>query len=96
MLARFSVTPVGAGEHLGDKVKDAIDIVRDSGLPHQVTAMDTLIEGEWNEVMGVIQSCVDALHAHSERVSCEIKIDDWKGHDELMRTKVQSIVDRQG
>ncbi|MFW6198371.1 MAG: MTH1187 family thiamine-binding protein [Acidobacteriota bacterium] len=91
MLARFSVSPVGSGEHLGDKVADAIQIVRDSGLDHQVTAMDTLIEGEWDEVMEVIRACVDALHSHSDRVICEVKIDDWKGRSGLLEGKVESV-----
>lgn len=91
MLARFSVSPVGGSEHLGDRVADAIKIVRGSGLDHQVTAMDTLIEGEWDEVMEVIRACVDALHAHSDRVICEVKIDDWKGESGLLQRKVESV-----
>lgn len=91
MLARFSVSAAGAGVHMGDQVADAIRLIAESGLDYQVTAMATLVEGEPDEVMGLIQRCIEAMHKHSERVTCDIKIDDWSGKTDLLRTKVQSV-----
>lgn len=91
MLARFSITPLGTGLHLGEPVADAIRIVEESGLDHQVTAMDTLIEGEWDEVMDVVRRCIEATHQHSERVSCSLKIDDWVGKSGRLQAKVESV-----
>src|SRR5206468_10019799 len=47
----FSITPLGAGESVGELVADAVRIVRESGLPNETNAMFTNIEGEWDEVM---------------------------------------------
>lgn len=91
MLARFSVSPAGSGVHLSDKVADAIRLIEDSGLDYQVTAMDTLVEGSADAVLGLIQRCIEVMHQHSERVICDIKIDDWTGKSGLLRDKVRSV-----
>jgi uncharacterized protein YqgV (UPF0045/DUF77 family) len=49
--------------------------VRESGLPNETNAMFTNVEGEWDEVMGLIRRCVDAVSEHAPRVSVVIKID---------------------
>lgn len=91
MLARFSVSAAGAGVHMSDKVADAIRLIEESGLDYQVTAMDTLVEGNADAVLSLIQRCIEAMHEHSERVICDIKIDDWSGKTSLLRDKVQSV-----
>lgn len=91
MLAFFSIVPMGEGLSLGPQVAEAIKIVEDSGLDHQVTAMGTTVEGDWDEVMGVIKKCFDAMHVHSERVTCVVKIDDHTGRSGRIGGKVASI-----
>ncbi len=54
MIVAFSVTPVGAGESVGELVAEAVQVVRSSGLPHRTDAMFTTVEGEWDEVMDVV------------------------------------------
>jgi uncharacterized protein (TIGR00106 family) len=75
MLAAFSITPLGAGESVGDLVAEAVRIVRASGLPNETNAMFTNIEGEWDEVMAVIKACVDAMAQAASRVSVVVKLD---------------------
>jgi len=96
MIAFFSISPVGTGLHVGDAVADAVRIVEDSGLDHQVTAMGTLVEGDWDEVMGVIRRCMDALHEHSGRVTCLIKLDDFVGRTGTLAAKVRSVEEALG
>ena len=91
MLAAFSVTPVGAGDSVGDLVADAVRIVRDSGLPNETNAMFTNIEGEWDEVMAVIHRCVEAVAARAPRVSVVIKIDHRPGAEDALRHKMETI-----
>ena len=47
MLVAFSVTPLGAGEGVGEIVAEAVRVVRGSGLPNQTDAMFTTVEGDW-------------------------------------------------
>ncbi|MDQ6855057.1 MAG: MTH1187 family thiamine-binding protein [Actinomycetota bacterium] len=91
MLAAFSVTPLGAGDSVGDLVAEAVRIVRDSGLPSETNAMFTNLEGDWDEVMAVIHRCVEAVAARAPRVSVVIKIDHRPGVDDALHKKVEKI-----
>lgn len=79
MLVAFSVTPLGAGDSVGDLVADCVRIVRESGLPNETNAMFTLIEGEWGEVMDVVHRCVDHVAQRAPRVSVVVKLDHRTG-----------------
>ncbi len=61
MIIAFSVTPLGVGEDVGRVVAEAVRVVRESGLPNRTDAMFTTVEGEWDEVMGVVKQAVDAV-----------------------------------
>jgi uncharacterized protein (TIGR00106 family) len=91
VLAAFSVTPLGGDDSVGELVADAVRIVRESGLPNETNAMFTNIEGEWDEVMAVIQRCVQAVAARSPRVSVVIKIDHRPGVTDALHSKVETI-----
>jgi uncharacterized protein (TIGR00106 family) len=91
VLAAFSVTPIGAGESVGELVADAVRIVRESGLPNETNAMFTNVEGEWDEVMDVIHRCVEAVAARAPRVSVVIKIDHRAGAGDALRSKMETI-----
>jgi uncharacterized protein (TIGR00106 family) len=92
LIAAFSITPLGAGEAVGDLVAEAVRIVRDSGLPNETNAMFTNVEGEWEEVMTVIRRCVEKVGESAPRVSVVVKIDvlsdDPGGR---LQSKVQSV-----
>jgi len=91
VLAAFSVTPIGAGDSVGEAVADAVEIVRASGLPNETNAMFTNVEGEWNEVMDVIRDCVEAAAEHAPRVSVVIKLDHRPHTGGALRGKVDSV-----
>jgi uncharacterized protein (TIGR00106 family) len=91
MIAAFSVTPVGAGESVGDSVAEAVRIVRESGLPNETNAMFTNIEGDWNDVMDVIKRCVESVAENAPRVSVVIKIDLRPGVTDAMHEKVDDV-----
>jgi uncharacterized protein (TIGR00106 family) len=91
VLAAFSVTPLGAGDSVGELIADAVRIVRESGLPNETNAMFTNIEGEWDEVMTVIQRCVQTVAARSPRVSVVIKVDYRPGATDALHSKVETV-----
>ncbi|RLE33655.1 thiamine-binding protein [Candidatus Acetothermia bacterium] len=90
MIADFSIFPIGKGESLSGYVAEAYKIIEGSGLPHEHHAMGTSIEGDWDEVMGVIKACRDRLLEMSDRVSISIRIDDRKGRSGELVRKVES------
>ncbi|RMI34878.1 MTH1187 family thiamine-binding protein [Nocardia stercoris] len=91
MLAAFSVTPLGVGEDVGAAVAAAVRVVRASGLPNETTAMYTTVEGEWDEVMGVIKQATEAVLAVAPRCSLVVKADIRPGVTGAMRSKVESV-----
>jgi uncharacterized protein (TIGR00106 family) len=92
ILAEFSITPIGAGESLSTYVAECMKIVKESGLPHELTAMGTIVEGEWDEVMAVIKACHMAVRAKCRRVSTLIKIDDREAPPGRIKVKVESVL----
>ena len=91
MLVAFSVTPLGVGEAVGEYVADAVRVVRESGLPNHTDAMFTTIEGDWDEVMAVVKSAVDAVAARAPRVSLVLKADIRPGVTDGLTSKVETI-----
>ena len=96
MLAEFSIMPVGKGESLSEDVAEVIKIVSDSGLPSKTGAMSTSIEGDWDEVMGLIKKCRDKMLESSSRVYLTIKIDERKGAEGRLTGKIKSIEEKLG
>lgn len=91
MIVAFSISPGGAGESVSELVADAVRVVRDSGLPNETNAMFTLIEGEWDEVMGVVKEAFDVVAAQAPRVGLVLKLDHRRGVSDQLRSKVVSV-----
>jgi uncharacterized protein (TIGR00106 family) len=91
MLVAFSITPLGVGEGVAEYVADAVKIVRASGLPNRTDAMFTTLEGDWDEVMGVVKQAVDAVAARAPRVSLVLKADLRPGVTSALTAKVESV-----
>lgn len=75
MIAAFSLTPLGAGESVGEQVAEAVRLVRQSGLANETNAMFTNVEGEWEQVMDLIRRCIERLAEGAPRVTAVIKLD---------------------
>jgi uncharacterized protein (TIGR00106 family) len=91
MLVAFSVTPLGAGEDVGEIVAEAVRVVRASGLPNRTDAMFTIIEGEWDEVMAVVKEATDVVAARAPRVSLVVKADLRPGVTGALTSKVETV-----
>jgi uncharacterized protein (TIGR00106 family) len=96
LLLEMSISPLDQGEHLSQHVAEAIDIVDRSGLPYQVTAMGTLIEGEWEEVFAVVRQCYDVMRRRSRRISISIKVDAREGPGGRLVSKIDAVERRLG
>lgn len=92
MLADFSVAPIGSGVHLSKEIAKAAKVVKESGLDYQVTAMGTLIEGSWDEVLDVVKKAHQALLRDNGRVYTRIAIDEFqKETPGRIRSKVTTV-----
>ena len=86
------MTPIGAGEDVGELVAEAVRVVRASGLPNRTDAMFTTVEGEtWDEVMAVVRGAVEAVEARCGRVSLVLKADVRAGRTGGLDAKVATV-----
>jgi uncharacterized protein (TIGR00106 family) len=78
-------------------VAKVIDIIDKSGLPYKLTAMSTVIEGDWEPVMKVINRARMMLHRQGhQRIYIIINIDDRKGAKKRLTGKIESVERRLG
>jgi len=94
MIAAFSITPIGIGDSVSEPVAEAVRLVRESGLANETNAMFTNVEGDWDEVLALIKSCVMTVAEVAPRVSVVIKIDHRPGVTGALRSKVDAIDER--
>lgn len=91
VLLEFSMSPLGKGESVGKYVSRSLDIIDKSGVDYRLNPMGTVLEGEWDEVFGVVRKCYERMKQDCGRVSCTIKVDYRKGHKGRLAGKVASV-----
>ena len=94
MMVQLSIVPISDKINLSEHIAKAVKIIHDSGLEYRLTPMGTLIKGEWNEVMKVVKKCHAAVRADFDRVTTQIKIDDFKDRDVSFDDKVKSVEEK--
>jgi len=91
MLIQFSIFPTGSGESISGEVSKVIDIIDKSGLVYKTSSMATVIEGEWDEIMPVINQCRLKLKENHNRVYMVLTMDDRKGAKNRIEGKIKSL-----
>lgn len=91
VLLEFSMSPFGKGESLSPYVARVLKIVDESKINYRLTPMGTILEGEWDEVMGVVTSCFRELEKDCSRISTNIRIDYRQGKTSRMKQKINSL-----
>jgi uncharacterized protein YqgV (UPF0045/DUF77 family) len=94
MLVAFSVAPSGGADgsdSVHEAVAAAVRIVRESGLPNHTDSMFTTIEGEWDEIFGVIKRATAEVGRFGTRVSLVLKADIRPGHSGELTGKVDRL-----
>jgi uncharacterized protein YqgV (UPF0045/DUF77 family) len=58
MLVQVAMFPTDkVGTSVSGDVAKVIDLIDRSGMPYKVTAMSTIIEGEWEPIMALLNRC---------------------------------------
>ena len=94
VLLEFSISPLGKGDSVSEYVARSLEIIDASGLDYELHSMGTIVEGEIDEVFGVMMRCLEAMATDCDRVSCTAKIDYRVGHRGRIRAKVQRVEER--
>ena len=96
MLFSVSMFPIGSGDSIAHPVAEVIDEIDKAGLSYQVSAMDTIIEGEWADVMPVIRRAQQHLTDKHDRVYLTTAIDDHKHAESRLVGAVQDVEEELG
>jgi uncharacterized protein (TIGR00106 family) len=93
-LVSLTVFPMDKGESVSPYVTRVVRLIRESGLPHKVGPMSTVIEGGTGEVMALVRSCFEELERDCDRVYMILTADYRKGGEGRIEKKVRSVLDK--
>ncbi|MCG7984553.1 MAG: MTH1187 family thiamine-binding protein [Candidatus Thiodiazotropha lotti] len=93
VLLEFSIFPLDQGESVSREVSKVIEMIRESGVSYQLTAMGTLIETDnVSQALGIVESATQQLSAAGcNRIYSAIKMDIRSGKANRMASKPDSI-----
>lgn len=91
VLLEFSISPTGAGESLSSEVAKILDYIDKSGVDYRLTPMGTILEGEWDECMGVVSGCFKVMAENNNRIGVHLKVDYRKGNDSRLTSKIDKV-----
>ena len=72
--ASIQIIPKSENSDIYALVDKAILVIRNSGLKHIVTPMETIVEGTYEEVMDVFRKANEAVLPHADELIVFIKL----------------------
>lgn len=92
-VATFTIFPLDKGDEpsLAPYVAKTLRIIQNSGLPYELGSMGTVLEGEFDAIMGIVKQCHDTLREVSDRVYLTLAIDSKPGDSGRIVQKVKSV-----
>jgi uncharacterized protein (TIGR00106 family) len=91
MLFSISMFPIGSSDDLSHSVAEVVDEISRAHLPYRVSAMDTVIEGDWDTVMPVIRRAYERMVADHDRVYVTITMDEHKHRKARLDGAVEDV-----
>lgn len=73
-MMQFSVIPLTVGSSVSQHVAQALDVVDSSGLDYRLRSTCTEVEGELDQLLGVLKRSIDAVGAECD-LSVMVKLD---------------------
>lgn len=91
VLLEFSMSPTDKGESLSSYVAKILNYIDESGVKYKLTPMGTILEGEWDDVMGVVTGCFKLMQEDSRRISVNLKVDYRAGSESRLKSKIDKV-----
>lgn len=98
VVLEFSVFPLDRGVSVSEEVSQVIEMIHNSGIDYQLTAMGTLIEtSNLAEALAIVEKATQLIHSTGcQRVYAAVKIDSRPTREHGLQGKIRSIQDRLG
>lgn len=91
MLVELSINLLGRGTHLSQDLAEILKTIDDSGQRYCLTPCGTCIEGEWDELMGLIKQCHEKARKLSNHVMTTVRIEDEEGARDKLTENIASV-----
>ncbi len=91
ILLEFSMSPLGKGESVSPYVAKSLEVIDKSGLEYRLNPMGTILEGEWDEVFGIVKQCFEEMRRDCPRITATIKVDYRQGTTGRLTSKIESV-----
>lgn len=95
-LMEFSIIPLDKGDSFSPFVARILRVVEDGGLEYRLTPMGTVVEGEWTELLALLDRCFRELEKDSGRIYLQAKFDHRKGVKGALNSKIKSVEEKAG
>ena len=96
MLADLVIVPIGNGAHTSAALAHVLKIIKESGLPYQLTPASTCIEGTWDEIMAVAKRCHAAVHADSPHLLTMLRLEEDAGEANKLAENIAAVEEEAG
>ena len=94
VIVNFAIFPMDKGESVSPQVAKALSMVKNSGLAYELNPMGTCVEGEWKEVMNMVNRCFNELEKDCSRIYLVMTADYRKGPAGRMHSKIKSVEEK--
>ncbi len=92
VLLEFAIFPTDHGESKSKFVARVIQMIKESGVNYEFTAMGTIIETNTvEEGLNIVKKAYDILEIDCNRIYSTIKIDYRKNSSNRLRAKIESV-----
>lgn len=94
-IADVTIVPLGVGLSLSKYIARCETIFTQAGLDPKLHAYGTNLEGEWDDIVGAVKQCHQALHQMGvPRISCSLKIGTRVDRDQTIQEKIESVQEK--
>ena len=90
-VAAVAISPAGASPEKSTYVAQAVDVIRQSGLPNETNAMFTNIEGDLDQVLATIRDATMKLAGQGFRTDVVIRLDIRPGFSGQIHAKQELV-----
>jgi uncharacterized protein (TIGR00106 family) len=95
-LMEFSLIPLDKGGSFSQYVAKTLSIIHKSGLDYRLNPMGTVVEGDWDELLGLLTECFRDLEKQSDRISLHANFDFRRGVSGAIEGKIRSVENKAG
>jgi uncharacterized protein (TIGR00106 family) len=92
----LTMIPLDKGSSFSKHVAGTLDIIDSSGLDYLLTPMGTIVEGNWPDLLTLLDNCFGNLKKDSGRISISTKFDYREGRENRLSGKTKSVEEKLG